>query len=276
MDYETLTTEPKNDVGHKKNKVFTSKITAYALIFIIIILIAVIIRFLPSSQIPEKGVTLKTLRVKGYPITLILEQQEGVVSSCWLRTPAGSREIRDIQGMTFISETNFISKVDQDDKDDLLWRLSFINLEGEGLHLWLGLTTLNPKVFVTYTPYNYTRWDTVPAKVIVPKGTALYISPGMPIYDNDKEQFKGADSYSFIYTIRLTPDGPSFVPLPSVYKQLSILLRTGIRGEVATMKRLAYVRMLSEFNNLAEGRPPSIETILNLQMQKIETLSWTK
>lgn len=276
MDYETLTTEPKNDVGHKKNKVFTSKITAYALIFIIIILIAVIIRFLPSSQIPEKGVTLKTLRVKGYPITLILEQQEGVVSSCWLRTPAGSREIRDIQGMTFISETNFISKVDQDDKDDLLWRLSFINLEGEGLHLWLGLTTLNPKVFVTYTPYNYTRWDTVPAKVIVPKGTALYISPGMPIYDNDKEQFKGADSYSFIYTIRLTPDGPAFVPLPSVYKQLSILLRTGIRGEVATMKRLAYVRMLSEFNNLAEGRPPSIETILNLQMQKIETLSWTK
>lgn len=276
MDYETLTTEPKNDVGHKKNKVFTSKITAYALIFIIIILIAVIIRFLPSSQIPEKGVTLKTLRVKGYPITLILEHQEGVVSSCWLRTPAGSREIRDIQGMTFISETNFISKVDQDDKDDLLWRLSFINLEGEGLHLWLGLTTLNPKVFVTYTPYNYTRWDTVPAKVIVPKGTALYISPGIPIYDNDKEQFKGADSYSFIYTIRLTPDGPSFVPLPSVYKQLSILLRTGIRGEVATMKRLAYVRMLSEFNNLAEGRPPSIETILNLQMQKIETLSWTK
>ena len=140
----------------------------------------------------------------------------------------------------------------------------------------MGLTTLNPKVFVTYTPYNYTRWDTVPAKVIVPKGTALYISPGMPIYDNDKEQFKGADSYSFIYTIRLTPDGPAFVPLPSVYKQLSILLRTGIRGEVATMKRLAYVRMLSEFNNLAEGRPPSIETILNLQMQKIETLSWTK
>ena len=104
----------------------------------------------------------------------------------------------------------------------------------------------------------------------------MYISPGIPTYEDIKEQFRGKDSYSFIYTIRMTPDGPAFVPLPSVYKQLSILLRTGIRGEYSTMKRLAYVRMLTEFNSLGEGSPPSAETILNLQLQKVNTLFWKK
>jgi len=279
MDNEALIKEDFDNTPQKNNKmakIFSSRKTAYLLIFILIALISTVIHFLPSSQIPEKGINLRTIRVKGYPLTLILEEQEGIVTSCWLRTPAGSKEIKNMDGMTFISETTFIAKVDQDEEDDLLWRLSFINFNGEGVHLWLGLTTFNPKVFISVTPYNYTRWDTVPAKVIVPKGTALYISPGVPLYDNVKEQYKGADSYSFIYTIRLTPDGPAFVPLPSVYKQLGILLRTSIRGELSTMKRLAYVRMLSEFNNLAEGRPPGIETILNLQMQKIDTLRWEK
>ena len=130
MDNETLIKENFDNTPQKNNKmteIFSSRKTAYLFIFILIALISTVIRFLPSSQIPEKGISLRTIRVKGYPITLILEQQEGIVTSCWLRTPAGSREIENINGMTFISETTFISTVDQDEEDDLLWRLSFIN-----------------------------------------------------------------------------------------------------------------------------------------------------
>lgn len=278
MDYEIMTksTEKVQKELNKKKNTLTSKIAPHVFIFLIIAIITTAIYFLPSTKIPEKGVTLRTFRTKGFPITFILEQQEGVVTSAWIRTPAGSREITEVQGMTFISDSTIISQVDKDKHDDLLWRLSFINFEGIGLHLWLGLTTWNPTVTIASTPYQYTRWDSVPAQLLVPKGTALYISPGMPSYEDVTEQFSGTDSYSFIYTIRMTPDGPAFVPLPSVYKQLSILLRTGIRGEISTIKRLAYVRMLTEFNNLGEGRPPSAETMLNLQLQKIDTLFWKK
>lgn len=278
MDYETMTNsiEKAQKKLNKKKDTFTSKIAPHVFILLIIAFITTTIYFLPSTKIPEKGVSLRTFRTKGFPITFILEQQEGVVTSAWLRTPAGSREITEVQGMTFISDSTIISQVDKDKHDDLLWRLSFINFEGVGLHLWLGLTTWNPSVTIASTPYQYTRWDSVPAQLLVPKGTALYISPGMPSYKDVTEQFSGTDSYSFIYTIRMTPDGPAFVPLPSVYRQLSILLRTGIRGEISTMKRLAYVRMLTEFNNLGEERPPSAETMLNLQLKKIDTLFWKK
>jgi hypothetical protein len=38
------------------------------------------------------------------------------------------------------------------------------------------------------------------------------------------------------------------------------------------MKRLAYVRMLTEFNSLANGNPPRSGTFLNFQISNIETI----
>ena len=72
----------------------------------------------------------------------------------------------------------------------------------------------------------------------------------------------------------MTPEGPAFVPVPSVYRQLSVLLRAGMHGEASPNKRMAYVRMLTEFNRLAEGKAPQADTLLNFPMEKIETLSW--
>ena len=237
--------------------------------------LALIIYLVPGNEIPEGGANLRTLRVGNFPIVLILEQSQGEVASAWLRTPAGVKQIEQLDGLSYVSDSIFLSKVDQDDKEDLLWRTSFTNFEGTGVHLWVGVTTWSPKAHIFITPYEYTRWDAVPAKLVVPKGTAVYVSPAIPTYDK-ADSFRGRDSYSFIYTIRMTPEGPAFVPVPEVYRQLSILLRAGIQGEFTPAKRLAYVRMLNEFNNLAEGKPPKAETLLNFQIEKIAVLSWRR
>lgn len=237
--------------------------------------LALIIYLVPGNEIPEGGANLRTLRVGNFPIVLILEQSQGEVASAWLRTPAGVKQIEQLDGLSYVSDSIFLSKVDQDDKEDLLWRTSFTNFEGTGVHLWVGVTTWSPKAHIFITPYEYTRWDAVPAKLVVPKGTAVYVSPAVPTYDK-ADSFRGRDSYSFIYTIRMTPEGPVFVPVPEVYRQLSILLRAGIQGEFTPAKRLAYVRMLNEFNSLAEGKPPKAETLLNFQIEKISVLSWRR
>ena len=237
--------------------------------------LVMIIYLVPGNEIPEGGANLRALRVENFPVVLILEQSQGEVTSAWLRTPAGVKQIEQLDGLSYVAESVFLSKVDQDEKDDLLWRTSFTNFEGNGIHLWVGVTSWSPKAYIFVTPYEYTRWDAVPAKLVVPKGTAVYVSPAIPTY-NKTDSYRGRDSYSFIYTIRMTPEGPAFVPVPDVYKQLSILLKAGIQGEFTSTKRLAYVRMLNEFNSLAEGKPPTAETLLNFQMEKIAVLGWKR
>ena len=74
--------------------------------------------------------------------------------------------------------------------------------------------------------------------------------------------------------MRMTPEGPAFVPVPT--SDSSLLLRAGIQGEFTPSKRLAYVRMLNEFNSLAEGKPPKAETLLNFRSEKVAVLSWKR
>lgn len=233
--------------------------------------------FLPKAEAPKGDTTIKTLAVKNFPVTLVLEQRNYVIKSLWLRTKAGAREIDGLDGLSYVSEGTYVTKTAQGGKEDLLWRTSYTNFEGEGVHLWVGVSAAAGKIYIATSPYNYTKWDNIPAKLIVPKGTAVYISPAIPSYDSDsdsKEVFPTKDSYSFVYTVRMTPEGPAFVPVPSVYGQLAELLRAGIRGEYSTSKRLAYTRMIDEFDKLAEGNPPSAETLLNFQLNKVDTLSF--
>lgn len=247
----------------------------FAVLPLLIAVITAVILLMPGTDAPKDGVNIRMISVPDFPIVLALEQENGTISSAWIRTPAGTRELSEIEGLTYISDAKYLSNVDQDKKNDLMWRLSFIDFQGDGVHLWLGITTWAPKLFISSSPYQYTRWDAVPAKLVVPKGTAVYVSPATPSY-NKSEAFTGRNSYSFVYTVRMTADGPAFVPVPSVYKQLATLLRAGIQGEFSPMKRLTYVRMLNEFNGLAEGKPPQAETMINFQMQKVDTITWKK
>lgn len=241
---------------------------------LLLVLLTAGVAFLPKTAPPKDGTTIKTLNVRGFPLTLVLEQNDGTIKSAWLRTPAGTREIGNLNGLTYLSEGAYITSAAQGGKEDLLWRTSYINFEdGKGLHLWIGIAAGTPKVYISTTPYSYTKWDNIPAKLVVPKGTAVYISPAIPSY-NSKDVLHGKDNYSFVYTVRMTPEGPTFVPVPDVYRQLAVLLRVGMQDEYSAIRRLAYARMLEEFNKLSEGNPPNAETLLNFQMNRIDTLSW--
>lgn len=254
------------EIGRKKRRA--------AILPLAVLLLLLSVPFLPNAEVPEQGTRVRVLSVPKLSSTLLAEQSGATINSAWLRSTFGPREIENISGMSFISSSVFLCKADADALDDPLWRASFMNLEGEGVHLWVGMLTQQQKMFITKTPFEYTRWDAVPAKLVVPKGTALYISPAIPAYDKAEETFGGKDSYTYIYTLRMTPDGPAFVPVPAVYRQLADLLRAGIIGEFNPMKRLAYVRMLDEFNGMAQGKPPRAESLLNFQQYKTEVLSW--
>lgn len=265
MDFRYIK-EPK--YGGEKIKFF--------LLPAIVAVMALVLAFAPSQEDGGRRINIRTLELPTFPITLVLEEDEGEVTAAWLRTQAGARKISQVEGLSFISSDPIVSRVDSDNKDDLLWRLSFMNVMGEGVHLWIGMTTWAPRVYLAATPFRYTRWHALPAKIEVPKGTSLYISPAAPLYQTLEKQFGGTDSYSFVYTMMLTPEGLNFVPAPSVYRQLAVLLRAGMHGESSPQKRLAYVRMLTEFNRLADGKAPQADTLLNLQIERIDTLSWKK
>ncbi len=235
---------------------------------------ALIIWLSPSPESAGREISIRTFEIPSFPIMLVLESSDGSITDAWLRTPGGARRIDQLEGLSFVSSDPVMSCVDQDGRDDLLWRLSFMNVMGEGLHLWIGMTTWTPRVYIAKTPFRYTRWHALPAKIEVPKGTSLYVSPDAPLYPMLEKQYGGTDSYSFVYTMMLTPEGLTFVPVPSVYQQLSVLLRAGMRGEGSPQKRLAYVKMLTEFNRLADGKAPQADTLLNLQIERIGALSW--
>lgn len=240
------------------------------------LLFALILWLLPSPESETGNISLRTLELPEFPIVLVLEQDNGTITSAWIRTPAGARKLEQLEGLAYIASDPIISRVDQDKKDDLLWRLSFTNLEGKGVHLWLGMTTWSPRVYISTTPFEYTRWHALPAKIEVPKGSCVYISPAAPAYQRIEKKYSGTESYSFIYTMMMTPEGFAFVPVPSVYRQLAALLKAGMRGETSPRKRMAYVKMLMEFNRLADGKAPQAETLLNFPMEKVDTLIWKK
>ena len=232
----------------------------------VVLLMALVLYLTPSPESEGREINLRTLELPAFPITLVLEEDEGEITSAWLRTPAGARRIENVEGLSFISSDPVVSRAVYVYLFDLLWRISFMNVKGEGIHLWIGMTTWAPRVYVAATPFQYTRWHALPAKIEVPKGTNLYISPAAPLYRTLEKQFGGMDSYSFVYTMMLTPEGLTFVPVPSVYRQLAVLLRAGMHGESSPPKRLAYVRMLTEFNRLADGKAPQADTLLNYRL----------
>ena len=242
----------------------------------IILLMAVLVVTLPVTNHKDR-INTKILRASvEFPISLTIEQNRGIISSSWLRTPAGSTELTEPNGMFLTGDKRYKMHVDSDNQEDLMWVLSFMNFEGKGIHIWITLLTKDPKVIISTSPYEYTRWDALPAKIYVPRDTALYIAPTSPGYMSDENKLRGSDSYTFIYTIKATPNGHAFVPVPMVYDQLVTFLKPGMRSASDKARQVEYIRMLNEFRALSSGVPPSTTAIINMNMKKIKEIVWKK
>lgn len=218
---------------------------------------------------------IRMINFDGYPITLILGEEDTVITSAFLKSPSGIHEISALRNLSYAGMLSTQSKIEEDSEEGILWKLTFFDPEnqGSGLHLWVATLLQTPRLWVASTPIAATRWDKIPTKLVVAKGTALYVSPQTPIY-TDIKSFEGADALSFVYTIRLTSDGPMFYPEPNVYKQLLATVEIIKNSEYEPMKRQAYTRLLNEFKNLSAGNRPSTAVIRNFNWKKILTTEW--
>lgn len=250
------------DAGHRY------KLQFFVVPFVLAICLATVI-FLEGADERAKDAHMNMLRIESPAISLVYDaDKDGNVTSAWLRTPKTSRRIGQLDGLAYIADSKFYADVDGDGKDDLLWRISFNNEnERAGVHLWIGVLSGLAKIYVCSSPYEYTRWDAVPTKIRTPKSCAVYVSPGIPGTD-----FHGKDCYSFIYTVKLTTEGPAYIPVPEVYKQLLPILRAAASTENEAELHKAYIGMLTEFRDLAEGKVPSSETMTALIIDSVDLI----
>ncbi|MDO4953152.1 MAG: hypothetical protein Q4E34_04935 [Synergistaceae bacterium] len=236
---------------------------------VFLIMLTASVTLLPGANNNTDAVKTNILRVNNPAVSLAYDQDaNGNIVSAWLRTPKASRRIGQLDGLSYIADSKFFYDVDGDKTPDLLWRISFNNEnEKAGIHLWVGVLSRLAKIYVCSSPYEYTRWDAVPTKIRTPKNCALYVSPSIPA-----TTLSGKRCYSFIYTIKLTSEGPAFIPVPDVYKQLLPILRSVISTEKNNSFHRAYVRMFMEYKNLSEGKVPLATTFTNLTIDNIELL----
>jgi hypothetical protein len=231
--------------------------------------------YVSCSSAPAAAEYLKILSVPGHPVNLILETNEGVISTALLRSPAGIQKILPLEGYVYAGETRAEPYADGDLRKDLLWTITFTRPgdRSRGIYLWIGLTTRIPRAWVIISPLGQTYWDTIPMKVYAPRGTALFVSPNLPAY-GDLPQFGGNRTLTFVYTIALTPEGPNFLPMPEVYRQLYIITATIRDAEQVAERREAYSRLLEDYEILSRGGKPSTEVIQNFTWKRILCLDW--
>lgn len=230
---------------------------------------------LSFTSSPAAAQHLKILSVPGHPLSLVLETSEGVITSALLRSPAGIQKILPLEGFVYAGETFAEPYADGDIRKDLLWTITFTRPgdRSRGIYLWIGLTTRIPRAWVIISPLGQTYWDTIPMKVYAPRGTALFVSPNLPAY-GDLPQFGGNRTLTFVYTIALTPEGPNFLPVPEVYRQLYTITATIRDAEQITERREAYSRLLEDYETLSRGGKPSTEVIQNFTWKRILCLDW--
>ena len=228
-----------------------------------------------GATVPAEAQYLKVLTVPGHPVSLVLEASEGIITSALLRSPAGIQKILPLEGYAYAGETYTEPYADGDFRKDLLWTITFTRPgdRSRGIYLWIGVTTQIPRAWVVISPLGQTYWDTIPMKVYAPRGTALFVSPNLPAYD-DLPQFGGSRTLTFVYTIALTPEGPNFQPIPEVYRQLYRITATIREAEQINERREAYSRLLEDYETLSRGGKPSTEVIQNFTWKRILYLDW--
>jgi len=218
---------------------------------------------------------MKIVSVPGHPVFLLLETSDGVISSALMRSPAGIQKILPLEGLCFRRDSYVRTFADGDLSSDLVWTLTFTHPsdQSRGIQVWIGITTLPPKAWVSLSPVGQTYWDTIPVNLYVPRGISLYVSPNLPAY-GELPQFGGNRTLTFVYTIALTPEGPNFVVAPEVYRQLLKITHLVSEGESFPQRRQAYGKILEDYETLSRGGKPSNEAIQNFSWKKLFSVEW--
>lgn len=260
----------------RKLKKYVITPLARFLLPIVFIVALVIIRFAPIPERAIDNVGVKTLEAPGFPISLVFDKKANSLGTTWIKTPGGVCHIEDTDELNLVSEELKYISADMDGEKDLLWRLDFANQDGIGITLWIGMTTESSKIYICKTPLVPSRWQSLPLKLNIPEKVSLYFSPTTPVYENSARQYIGRETYTFLYTVTLTQDGPAFVPFPQVYGELYPIFTQIFLHEPIAEKRAVYKKMQLDFARLSKGMSPSIAAYKNIRMETVEIMVWKK
>lgn len=171
-------------------------------------------------------------------------------------------------------ETRSLPEADGDLRRDLVWTMEFLNpATREALTLWVTSLTSLSRGWMDLAPTAPTRWDTFPYRIVTPPDTFLYVAPHIPGY-NGTQPKGGRDVFSFVYAMRLTGNGPTFVLSPEVYGRTYPLSALLCRGEPDDMLRALYGAMHQDYERILEGQMPSQDAVMNFLWKKILSFQW--
>lgn len=222
------------------------------------------------------GSTTRVLSIPEYPFRIVFTEREGRIVHAFFRAPGYLRRLPEVEGLRYSAQQVVLWHADMDWRRDVLWRLSFVDpeQEGKGEFLWFGALSGSSQFWLVASPAGASLWDMLPLKITAPLGTSLYVSPSIPAYQAAAEDNKKSTPLSFIYTISLSENGPSFVNIPDVYQQLLPVATLVASHETDKDRRKAYSFLLKDFETLAKNGQASLECIMNLSWKQLLTGRW--
>lgn len=221
--------------------------------------------FLALSAAPARA-AIKILSVPGFPFFLTMDLGYGnEVRKLVLRTPNETRALEAFRGLIYVGENPLFSYTDRDWRSDLLWRVQFRMpaRRGEtpmGRDLWLGAITATGRLWVGSTETCPSLWDRELGQIETPDGTAFLVSPRLPVASPDSP-WHPEKNLAFIYTIRLTCDGPRFVIVPPVYKRLAGVTDRVRKAETDPLLQTFYKGLFEDFTAMSQGHLPSVAAL---------------
>jgi hypothetical protein len=238
----------------------------------IIFIIFMLLFALKSSPV---AAYTKILSLPSSPFFIVAKFSRGLVESAHLRSPAGIQKLLPLEGSLLVGQRYTRFDMDKDMIKDILWVLTFRNPNNKqrGLQMWVGYSSRQKTIWVDICPVASTLWDTLPVSLNLPEGVLPYILPQLPGYDG-LPPFGGAKTLTFICTIKLTNNGPKFVPQPEAYRQILKIAELVANSEQYPKRREAYSYLINDFKNLASGMPPTREALQSIQWKRILTLHW--
>ena len=120
---------------------------------------------------------MSIVTAKKCPIYLVMEEKDGTISQAYLGTPAGSHQIKSIEGYVLTQQEMISTKVNKGSRC-FLWRLSFAKPDNpaELMQVWIAYIQEKKIIEVASGKSRRNEWSRAILQLPLPEGVFLFIS----------------------------------------------------------------------------------------------------